>query len=349
MRRKAYFIGVSLGVMAAIIFSLIPPEAKAQESKKITLRWGSSRAGSAAYVVLFGVAKVVNDRARDIYIEAVPTGGSIASQRMMAKGELDGCYSGTWNLLDIYQNRGPYQKSPYPPEAARPYQTWHCYFVKQFVVVKADRTDIKSWRDLAGKKVYVPVPGASVFEVPKAAMMMIGVWDKVKAVDIPMTAVPDALNMGTIDAAFGYANGDVLIPWMAEVDSRVKIRLVSQTPEELDLIKRGKGYSVEPMDAKKVFSQPVGLTTAYTIADFYGFHIGKNLAAARVYAICKILIENAKEIEKVHAMMADYAKDPLGMQVKAIERIPEIPVHPGLAKYLQERGVWQKEWKIGKE
>jgi TRAP-type uncharacterized transport system substrate-binding protein len=37
------------------------------------------------------------------------------------------------------------------------------------------------------------------------------------------------------------------------------------------------------------------------------------------------------------------------MQVKAIERIPEIPVHPGLAKYLQERGVWQKEWKIGKE
>jgi TRAP-type uncharacterized transport system substrate-binding protein len=161
--------------------------------------------------------------------------------------------------------------------------------------------------------------------------------------------VPDALNMGTIDAAFGYANGDVLIPWMAEVDSRVKIRVVSQTPEELDLIKKGAGYSVEPMDAKKVFSQPVGLTTAYTIADFYGFHIGKNLAAARVHTICKILIENAKEIEKVHAMMADYAKDPLGMQVKAIERIPEISVHPGLAKYLQERRVWQKEWKIGEE
>jgi len=343
MKKRVFFIG---SLVVAIL--LMVNGAMAQE-KKITLRWGSSKAGSAGYVVLFGVAKIVNDRAPDIYIEAVPTGGSIASQRMMSKGELDGCYSGTWNFVDIQLNRGPYEKAPYPAGAVKPYQTWYCYLVKEFVVTRVDRTDIKCWRDLAGKKVFVPVPGSSVFEVPRTVFTALGVWDKMKVVELPFPAIPDALNMGTIDAAVGYANGDILIPWMAEVDARVKLKIVRQTPEELEIIKKGSGYATTTMDAKKVFSQDVGVGTTYTISDYYGFHIGKNLSAKHAYKIIKILAENAKEVEKVHAMMAEYAKDPLGMQVKAMSTIPEIPVHPGVAKYLEEKGVWKKELKIGKE
>jgi len=93
----------------------------------------------------------------------------------------------------------------------------------------------------------------------------------------------------------------------------------------------------------------VGVTTMYTVADYYGFHIGKNLSAKNAYKIFKILVENAREVEKVHAMLIEYAKDPLGMQIKAMSIIPEIPVHPGVVNYLQEKGVWKKELKIGKE
>ncbi len=346
MKKGVLFTGV---LVVGISFFMIVCIGAAQEKKKETLRWGSSRAGSAGYVTLFGVAKVINDRAPDIYIEAIPTGGSIASQRMMAKGELDGAYSGTWNFVDMYLNRGPYEKAPYPADAIKPYQTWYCYLVKEFVITKVDRTDIKSWRDLAGKKVYVPVPGSSVFEVPRAAFMTIGIWDKIKPVDIPMTAIPDALNMGTIDAAVGYVNGDILIPWMAEVDARVKVKIVPQTPEELELIKKGAGYATTTMDAKKVFSQDVGVGITYTVADYYGFHVGKNLSAKNAYKILKILTENAKEVEKIHAMLTEYAKDPLGMQIKAMSTIPEIPVHPGVVNYLKEKGVWKKEFKIGQE
>lgn len=345
--KKRVFL-TSLLVVAILSWGLAAV-GNAQDAKKLTLRWGSSKAGSAGYVTLFGVAKIVNDRAPDLYIEAIPTGGSIASQRMMGKGDLEGCYSGTWNFVDIQLNRGPYEKAPYPATAPRPYQTWYCYLVKEFVVTKADRTDIKSWRDLAGKKVYVPVPGSSVFEVPRTAFTTIGVWNKMKVVDLPMTAVPDALKMGTIDAAVGYANGDILIPWMAEMDARMKVKIVNQTPQELELIKKGSGYATTTMDAKKVFSQDVGVGITHTVSDYYGFHIGKNLPADKAYRLFKILVENAKEVEKVHAMLAAYAQDPLDMQVKAISTIPDIPVHPGVAKYLQEKGAWKKEFKVGKE
>jgi TRAP transporter TAXI family solute receptor len=321
----------------------------AQEAKRKIIRWGSSRAGSAGYVVLFGVAKIVNDRAPELYIEAVPTGGSIASQRMMGKGELDGSYSGTWNLLDMYMNRGPYEKSPYPPQAIKPYQTWYTYQTQQFVATKSDRADIKSWRDLAGKKVCIPFPGTAVFEVPKAAFTAMGIWDKMKVVDLALSGIPDALNMGTIDAVVSYANGGVLVPWMAEVDSRCKIKVVNPTPADEQIVKKVSGYVIGLLDAQKVFSQDVGVAQVFTICDYYGFHIGKNLSKEHGYKLFKILIENAQEIEKVHAMMKEYARDPLGMQVKAIGSIPKIPVHPGVAKYLQEKGLWQKEWIVGAE
>jgi len=346
MKRREFLVVI----LAAFVSSLVLVNLSfGQEAKRKTIRWGSSRAGSAGYVVLFGVAKVVNDRAPELYIEAVPTGGSIASQRMMARGELDGAYSGTWNLLDMHLNRGPYEKSPYPPQAIKPYQTWYSYFTQQFVITKSDRTDIKSWRNLIGKKVCVPFPGTAVFEVPKAAFSAMGIWDKIKVVDLALGGIPDALNMGTIDAVVSYANGGVLAPWVAEVDSRCKIKLVNPTPEDQEIVKKVPGYITAPLDTKKVFSQDVGVAQAFTICDYYGFHIGKNLSLDHGYKLFKILIENAKEIEKVHAMMRDYARDPLGMQVKAIGSIPKIPVHPGVAKYLREKGLWQKEWIVGEE
>ena len=345
MRSKRF---LSVFFMTGIfLFSLIG--ISEAQGKKQVIRWGSSQAGSSAYVVLFGVAKIINDALPDIYIEAIPAGGSIASQRMVAKGDLEGAYSGAWNFTDMYTNRGPYEKAPFPAGAAKPYQTWYCYLAKQYLVTKAGRNDIKSWSDLAGKKIFTSVPGSSVYEVPRAALTAIGVWDKVKAVNIPFTSVADALTMGTIDAVIGYANGDVLIPWMAEVDTRVKLKIVPMTPAEFELIRKVPGYATPTLDTKTVFSQDMGAGQVNVIADYYGFHIGNKLSTEGAYRVIKVLIEKANDVAKVHATLKAYAADPLGMQVKAISSIPNIPVHPGVAKYLKEKGVWKNEFKIGKE
>lgn len=333
---------------AILLFSLLGV-AWAQGKQKQVIRWGSSQAGSSAYVVLFGVAKIINDALPDIYIEAVPAGGSIASQRMMGKGELEGAYSGAWNFTDMYINRGPYEKSPFPQNEPKPYQTWYCYLAKQYVVTKAERNDIKSWGDLAGKKIFAGPPGSSVYEVPRAAFTALGIWDKMKVVNIPFTSAADALKMGTIDAIVGYANGDVLIPWMAEVDTRVKLKIVASTPAEFEVIKKVPGYSTPTLDTKKVFSQDMGVAKVNAIADYYGFHIGNKLSTEGAYRVIKVLVEKANDVANVHATLKVYAEDPLGMQVDAISSIPDIPVHPGVAKYLKERGVWKNAFKIGKE
>ena len=40
------------------------------------------------------------------------------------------------------------------------------------------------------------------------------------------------------------------------------------------------------------------------------------------------------------------AKDFAGLQAQGIKANPDIPVHPGLAKFLKEHKAWDAKWKV---
>jgi hypothetical protein len=40
------------------------------------------------------------------------------------------------------------------------------------------------------------------------------------------------------------------------------------------------------------------------------------------------------------------AKDFAGMQAQGINANPDIPVHPGLARFLKEHKAWNDKWKV---
>lgn len=364
MKKRSFYVTAIIFIFAvaiAVVFSLCTqPETKTpptvtpgEKLEKLTLRWGSSKEGTAGYAIFFGVAKIISEKVPELYIEAVPTAGSIASQRMYAKGELDGCYAGLWNLVDVYQNRGPYEKEPWPKDRPKPYHTWYVYTADSFVVTRADRDDIQSWEDLRGKKVYIPIPGSAVYEVPKAAFKAAGIWDDIEVVDIPFSAVPDALRSGTIDAAVPYViSHSSPAPWVKELATRADIKVVNPTQEQIDAIKKAKikGMSTSWVSTKETFPEKdVGTDKIFMVSTYYGFHTGKNVPSEYIYRMVKTLIENAEEVSKTHAVAKLYAKDPLKLQIEAIDSAPDIPVHPGTAKYLKERGVWKDEWKIGEE
>ncbi len=69
--------------------------------------------------------------------------------------------------------------------------------------------------------------------------------------------------------------------------------------------------------------------------------------------ILKIVEENADRLAKLDKSFSQIAEDMVGFQVEAIDALYkrgiEVPIHPGLAKYLKEKGVWKDEWKIAGE
>jgi hypothetical protein len=82
---------------------------------------------------------------------------------------------------------------------------------------------------------------------------------------------------------------------------------------------------------------------------YYGFHPGPSIPTEDVYKIYQAWIEKAQEsLAPVNAHLKIQAQDPLGWQVNGIEEAKDIPVHPGVAKYLKEKGLWKDHWIIGK-
>jgi len=59
----------------------------------------------------------------------------------------------------------------------------------------------------------------------------------------------------------------------------------------------------------------------------------------------KILEAKAPEMAKADESFSQIAKDFAGMQKLGVESsIEYVPVHPGLAKYMKEKGIWNAAW-----
>jgi hypothetical protein len=59
----------------------------------------------------------------------------------------------------------------------------------------------------------------------------------------------------------------------------------------------------------------------------------------------KILEAKAPEMAKADESFTQVAKNFAGMQKLGVESsIEYIPVHPGLARYMKEKGVWDAKW-----
>ena len=84
-----------------------------------------------------------------------------------------------------------------------------------------------------------------------------------------------------------------------------------------------------------------------TLLPFYwGFDIGMNMSTDDVYKMLTIIDKNADNLAKLDGDFAQIAGGKFAdFQVKAMEQTWDlIPIHPGLAKFLKEKGKWDAKW-----
>lgn len=335
---------VFAGVMT--VLSVGPVVSSAQAEQKI-LRLGTSKEGTIGYASGVGVTACIKKYLKDISVEAVPTPGSTASVKIFAKKGVDFAYANTWTLRDAYNDTGPFAKAPI---TLRPLQGWYWTTADYIISVKAGREDINSLHDLVGKKFFPFVAGTGIYDIYRYVFTKMGTWDKMKLRQVGVRECPDALQMGTIDAIGGYSNMKRLAPpWARELDARIKIRIVMPTAEEKEFLKGIRGITCRELSnkwmrpANQAFNPEVW---GWTVN--YGFHPGPHLSTAVMYQIYKVWIEHAKdELAPVNANLKLYSEDPLNQQLAGIEEAKDIPVHPGVARYLKEKGLWKDHWIVG--
>ena len=73
--------------------------------------------------------------------------------------------------------------------------------------------------------------------------------------------------------------------------------------------------------------------------------MGLDVPEAEVYKMLTIIEKNAADLAKVDPTFTQIAKDMKGFQARGVTSSADlVPIHPGLAKWMREKGVWNAKW-----
>ncbi|HEX9320621.1 MAG TPA: TAXI family TRAP transporter solute-binding subunit, partial [Xanthobacteraceae bacterium] len=167
-----------------------------------------------------------------------------------------------------------------------------------------------------------------------------------KHVQIDLKSNADALEAGTIVGSATYTTaGRSRAAYWKETEIRMDINVVNPCPDEVAKLKAA-GLAVVDVDPKGAFSKDVGPATLMGVPILFGYNARIDLPEDVVYKMIKAFYDKRDELVKIDPGFTPMAKDFVGMQVQGIDANPQIPVHPGLAKFLKEHKAWNDKWKI---
>lgn len=165
-------------------------------------------------------------------------------------------------------------------------------------------------------------------------------------VEIDSSTVADALQGGTIVGAGSYTTAGASLPtFWREAELRVDLAAVQFTDDELAALEAA-GLSATPVDPSVAFSQDLGVDEILGVPILFGYNVRADTDEDFVYQMLTIFEDNVEALTTLEDGFGPLAADFIGTQVSGIRAAPEIPVHAGLARFLEEHDAWEDDWTI---
>ncbi|RLG18485.1 hypothetical protein DRN75_01605 [Nanoarchaeota archaeon] len=322
-------------------------DARAGE-KRATWRLGTTKEGGYSYTVGVALAKVISNRCRTIYLEALPSPGYAANIRLLAQRAFELGITQAAVLYRAYKGSPPFKEKPVAP---LPYQICALFTGEMFVIGDA-KLGMKSWNDLAGKRVFLGPRGSGSYLLARNFLKRAGVYEKIREVQMGYKDAAAACAEGQIDAIFAYTTcGTRSVPaWLRNVDFRWNFSYVAPTEAQqkaCETIAGIYGKYVEPprfseRNRKKMPSKMYVLVASTMLI------ARPDLDKDKVFELTKALFEGSKEIAKIVPGFKQFDEEKFEMTRSAIDSIKNVPIHAGAARYFKSVGMWNPEWRIGR-
>ncbi|MEM3927338.1 MAG: TAXI family TRAP transporter solute-binding subunit [Archaeoglobaceae archaeon] len=313
-------------------------------AQKTSWVWATLDPGGYGYRVIAGILDTVRADLPQYDFIVKPYSSTTAAIKGFCKGEADGTYIADLGFKELYTFTGAFKD--FQPEIKQmPVQSFWTYTMETFILVPKNKAnEIKSWKDLEGKKVYLTPAGYMNHINIRRALDAIGV--KVEHVEVDSKFVCKAVEEGTIVATALYTTARVSLPtWGQELAISCKGKLVplNPSPDEIEKLQNA-GLQLVEIDAKVVDKEMTG--TIYGVPFYFGYHAGMKISEDDVYKFLKAVEKNADKLPQVDAGLKPLAENVSKFQYLGIKSADPklVPIHPGLAKYLREKGLWEAEW-----
>ena len=340
-RQRTYLLAAS-AVAALAAATLASATADAQQRK--SLRWTTSQVGSYGYTIAASMAKIVEQALGGEYTVTVqPYQSPTVAMKAVMDGEGEIAYTADIGMTQFQERVGPFKE--YKPAKPELVHTWYAYPMESMMATSAkDGDKFKCWKDFSGKPVYFTQAGFQNWLNWQRIFKTLGY--EFKHVQIDNKSNADALEQGTVVGSAIYTTaGRSLAPYWKETEVRMDIRVINPCPDEVAKLKAA-GLAVAEVEAKGAFAKSVGPTMLQGVPILFGYNARTDMSEDTVYKMIKAFYDKRDEHVKIDPGFTPMAKDFVGMQVQGIDANPQIPVHPGLAKFLKEHKAWNDKWKI---
>ena len=339
---KRVLSAVAVGALIGI--STCP--AWSQEARDI--RWGTPPVGTSGHKALVTLAAVLNKEMPKYRISVLPTAGAIATVKGFATKELDGFYGSDLAYHELVTDTNRFKGFKERIQRMPIQSFWSNTIEVGMAIHVRNKDKIRKWGDLAGKRVFTgPLPFDTRAQAERG-LAALGI--KFTYVNIDLSTVGSQLESGAIDAMHIYTGSESAPPpWLAEASLATDWTVLNPSPEEVAELKK-KGLAIVEV-SPKVFKRDVHADKVIEMPFFYGFNVGLDVPADDVYQMLKIIEKNAASLATTDPTFSQIAKDMPGFQKRGVEPSWNlVPVHPGLARYMREKGVWDAKWdsKVGK-
>jgi TRAP transporter TAXI family solute receptor len=345
MRKSKMTISAATGTaLAALLMVSAMQPADAQERK--SLRWTTSPVGSYGYNIAAAMTKIIEQVLGNEYtITVQPFQSPTVAMKAVMDGNGEIAYTADIGMTQFSERVGGFKDyKPQKPELAH---TWYAYPMESMMAVAAKNGDqFKCWKDFSGKPVFYTNAGFMNWLNWQRIHKALGTDFKHVQIDLKSNA--DALQAGTVVGSATYTTaGKSLAAYWKETDIRMDLKVINPCPDEIAKLKAA-GLAVAEVNAKDAFSKDVGPDKLMGVPILFGYNARLDMPEDLVYKLVSAVYKEKDNLVKVDAGVTPMAKDFIGMQTNGINANPQIPVHPGLAKFLKEHKAWDDKWKVGK-
>jgi TRAP-type uncharacterized transport system substrate-binding protein len=205
-----------------------------------------------------------------------------------------------------------------------------------------DKAKFKSWADLNGKPVFTgPLPW-DVRAHLERAFTALGIRHNYRQVDL--AAAGSLLQSGGIEGFIIYTNGEAAAPpWITEASLAADWAALNPTPSEIENLKIA-GFAITEVKPD-TFKRDVHASKVVLLPFYYGFHVGLEVPENDLYQMLTVIEKNLPDLVKADPAYAQIAANMAGFQRLGVASSANlVPIHPGLAKYMREKGVWDAKW-----
>ena len=256
---------------------------------------------------------------------AQSTGASVENINLIMEGKADMAITMSDAIAQAYEGTGAFEGKP-PMKNLRAMMSLYPNYVQ---IVTTDKTGIKKFEDLKGKRVGIGAPNSGVELNARMMYEAHGMTYEDSKVDyLNYGEAIDQMKNGLIDAAFvtsGIPNATVM-----ELGVTNKIVIVPIEGEGADRLIEKYPFFVREVIPKETYNTDADTNTV-TVRNI--MIVREDLPEEVVYDLTKGIFENIADIKASH----NTAEKHISLENSQIG--VNIPFHPGAEKYFREMGI----------